>query len=820
MKVKEEKQKEKFRRIRLFWWLIPFILVLVLLTQRQNLFLSPFKFNQPKPVVLSSTTLPQNIQQAVENLAKQEIKEEQKNTVQDQNLLQDISDNISEITGSSSVKAKVKARRKEQKAEEDRQLLYEKVQQIVQRIFITKNKTDIEKKLPNNIQQEITKLKNTLPEKNIPKINTPKDVKLPKIARLPNEVEEAIVTLAKDRIKESKKPKEVKLDFSIAAKDLDISEPLVLPDNPLYKLKELLRFVQLAVRVDPISRAEELLSQGNEKTLEAARLIERDQSQKTIALALKTLDSVNSDFNKLKQRTKEFENLRKKEGKRVDKLVDKIIQNGLARQTVFSAIENKVHGEDFVKVEKIRANILKEGVNILLGLTNGDAKRLVDKLEFTFNKTSGSALKGIKAVELLTEISRTQQHSIRLILGASRTKIARNLETTILSLPKDKRIEEVLSYAQNFPGNPVRQFEAYDFLKDNFKNPEIIKLTEGLKDKAVENLRVRISELTNPTARQEFVNEVIGNSPQDLKIALEIEARLATPKNALVQEDPLIKKEIEEIKTEIEKNIIDTYKGNPEELAQTELFTQPSASVDVSDVKVIEELKNILTSSSGAEPAVVQLVIKEEQKIINEFIENVSNSPITALEPTPQTIDDLLVIKNQVSESQQTIIDSAITSEVKIIEDHLANEVNDPSTFENYVSQIENPVVLTNVGTVDSNFNQVLEQKAQEVEGIAQETQTQLQTTVAQVQQEVFESPNVTSTEQSLPQTIQQEVQEIKQEIPVEQIPQVEVQATVSVEPTPAPAPSQEPVAAPASTPALVPVEQPSETSAPAVPSL
>lgn len=722
------------------------------------------------------------------------------------------------------------------------QVLYEKVQQIVQDIFITKGKTNVEKTLPVEIQKEIAKLKGKLPDNNVPKIETPNGINLPKVAKLPKDVEKAIVALAKDRIKEEKKPQQIKLDLSVHAKDLGVSEPNILPDNPLYKIKEAVRFLQLAVRLDPIRRAEELLYQDNQKTLEAAKLIEKSQSQKSIALSLKTLDSVNSDFNKLKQNSTALNKLKKTNPEGVDKLVDKIIQNGLARQTVLSFIEDKVHGDDYVKVEKIRANILKDGVTTLLSLTDQNVQKLVDKLESAVNKRQGSDLKGIKAVELLTEISRNQPPSVKVIIAASRSKIAKNLEVKLLAMPKDKRIEEVLSYAQNSPGNPVRQFEAYDSLKDDFKNPQTILLTEGLKDKAVENLKERISEISDATSRQEFVDQVVGDKPQDLKIAIEIEARVSLPENKIIEPSPIVQK-IENIKGDIEQNIIDSYKDNAQDLAQTEFFKDAVKSPDIADVKVVRELKDVLTRSPEVTPEVIQVAVAGSETIVNSFVENVSKPEFQAsistqvsasaaqtLDATPETLADLVSLKSEVSPSQQAKLDIAIGTEIKIIEDHIVSEINDLSTFQTYTSQItDNPVVSTVVQNVGGTLTQAVEQKSQEIQKQAAADQTQLEATVAEIQKEVFTSPanSPSTTEQALPQTVQQEIVQIKQEIPVEQIPVVTVQAstTVTTQPTTTPStPAPEvpqPTSAPA--PAATEVKPPSETQpapAPAVPSL
>ncbi|MFS6825716.1 DUF5667 domain-containing protein, partial [Staphylococcus aureus] len=158
-------------------------------------------------------------------------------------------------------------------------------------------------------------------------------------------------------------------DLTVQAKDLGTSEPRILPDNPLYPIKKVMRTIQLVLTFDPLQRVQVLISQDNEKTLEAAKLLEKSSSRKTIDLALVTLAEVEKDFAKLKENSGKLDKLRQAQPQKVDAIVDQIIRNGLARQTVFSSIEDKVYGKDYVRVEKIRQNVLKDGVDSLLQLT-------------------------------------------------------------------------------------------------------------------------------------------------------------------------------------------------------------------------------------------------------------------------------------------------------------------------------------------------------------------------------------------------------------------------------------------------------------------
>ncbi len=707
----------------------------------------------------------------------------------------------------------------------NQQKLYEKVQQIAQSIFAAQDQTDFEKQLPRQLQKEVASLKKTLGDRSIPKIVTPPGVTLPKIAKLPDNVGQGIILAAKARIKNKEKSQDAKLDLTVQAKDLGVSNPIILPDNPLYKIKSALRLLQLAVTFDSLQKAELLIQQDNQKTLEAAELIRQNSSLITVNKSLEVLLEIQNDFSKLKAHVKDFAKLKEKQPKKVDELISRIVANGLARQTVFSAIEEKVYGEDFVRIEKIRTSILKDGIDTLLQLADGDAKILAAKLEQAVNAGGGSKFKELKAIELLVEIKRFQPEKIGLIIAASQTKLIKKFEAKILEMDAKDRNSELLSYTRSFLGNPVRQFEALDNLKKDFTNPQTKLLTEALKDKAVENLTDRISEITSAESQKEFVNSIVGNKPEDLKIVTEIAIRVEEPQRVGQAQTP-IEQKVNDIKAAVEENIINTYKDDALALAQTD-FVKVSTP-DVIDVKVAKELSNVLSRTPEVASDVVALAQKTEDKITNQF-EVLPATAIDILVPVPQVLTELAQLKNEApTASEKAKIDVAIKEEVKLIKEHLV-QVSDPSTAQTYIAQITNdPVVAKVVGEVGGkDFTQILESKTQEIQATTVSQETILQTTVTQVQQEIFQAPvsSPSTVEQTLPQAVQEEIKVVKAEVPQEQIPQVTVSVTVNAPVSvPVPEPTSQPPSAPA--PAIQapvenkPVEQPAIQAAPAAPGL
>lgn len=715
----------------------------------------------------------------------------------------------------------------------DEQKVYEEMQRTVQKIFLSDKQTDLEKRLPSDVQQELLSLKKQLPERNIPQMILPEGIVLAETALLPDDVREAIVLAAEGRLHQKEESADVKLDLALSAHELGIAQPRILPGNILYPIKTLFHRIRLLLTFDPIKRAELFVKYANEKTLETAILIQRSQSRETISRVLGVMEELQDNFATVKSKGKDLNDHRKVHPEEVDELVDKIIINGLARQTLFSAIEDKVYGEDFIRVERIRQSVLSDGVSVLLELADHDTQKLVNRLEAAIEKQSGSQLKEIKAIGLLTEIKRTQPKEVGAILEVAEAHLAKKLEEKLLAIPKEERTKRVLGYAKTFPGNPVRQFESYDQLKDHFKNPETILLVAALKDKAVINLKNRISEIHDQQLLAEFIREVVGSNPEDLKIITEIELRVTAPQASEATET---EEKLAEIKSELSKNIVETYKDNPQGLLQSDLFNNLSheGHTSVIDVTVVRELAEILESTPDVSQEVVEVIQHLENQVIDDFIETVSNTDLSSsegvqdLEPIPQVIETLIELEQNSTPEQVAAIENAIEHEVEIIQEHIANEIDDLDTLNEYLSQIqENPIVLEVIQEVGgSEFTQVVNETTNELTQSANNETAALEETVNQIQDEIFGN-NPSPIVETLPETVQEEIQEILQEVPAVQIPQVTVEVEVTT-PVPTAIPTFAPTIAPfvpttmpvVETVAPVEVQQAAPTTAPVVPGI
>lgn len=593
-------------------------------------------------------------------------------------------------------------------AQKEQQQLYEVVQQITQSIFASRNTTDFEKQLPAAVVTEIASLKRTLPARNIPQLTVPDGVTLSPIAVLPHDVQHAIVQAAKARIRDGQKSEAVKLDLTVSAADLGIAQPRILPGGLLYPLKQFARNVQLLLTFDRLSRAELLVKHNNERTLEAALLLEKSSSRQNINLALQTLAEVQANFDLLRKNTAE-KTLPRSE--RVDRLINAIIQNGIARQTVFASIEDKVYGTDYVRVEKIRQQVLRDGIDTLLQLSDDNAQLLVERLEQVVGQTSGSTFKELKAIELLDEIRRFQPEEIDQILEASEIRLAKAFEAKLLAMDKEERERELLAYATGLPGNPVRQYEAYESLRNYFEDKDLISLVDRLQSRAIRNFVEIVSGITDEVTIQEFATEVVGTELQDLRIVIEAQSQVKPLARLEAVHTPL-ELAIEEIKTIVEQEIVQELIENPTSLTESGLLSYTSNQVQttVTDVAIVQDIVQIIEQAPEALPELVQTVQALQQEVISNLVETEQTTLVSESVTTEETL-----LQETIVQVQEEIFSAPVS-------DPSPTEETLPQTIQTEIEQIKTEVATEEVPTVTTTTETTVT-----VESVQTSTETQIQ---------------------------------------------------------------------------------------------
>lgn len=180
-------------------------------------------------------------------------------------------------------------------------------------------------------------------------------------------------------------------DENIQAQDLEISEPNILPDNPLYFLKNLGRQIQSFFTLNPVVKAKLKEKFANERLIELKKLIEENKSQKTIEKGIenyqKGIKEVKTAADKIKEKAEE--------NTQVGKFLDKFVQQQTLHQQILEKLETQVPTSTFEKIKEAREQHLEKFEQVMNKLENNKEK-IQERLEQGLEKVSTSTLKKVR----------------------------------------------------------------------------------------------------------------------------------------------------------------------------------------------------------------------------------------------------------------------------------------------------------------------------------------------------------------------------------------------------------------------------------------
>src|SRR3989344_2409158 len=190
----------------------------------------------------------------------------------------------------------------------------------------------------------------------------------------------------------------VNLDENIQAEDLWISDPNILPDNPLYFFKNLGRGVQNLFTFNPIKKAELKEKFTNEKLLEIKKMVEKNKSQNAISRAIDSYQKESETAQKTAEKIKETA----AENEKVGKFLDKFIQQQVLQQKILQRLETQVSTTTFAKIQEAREKHLEKFGQVMAKLENKE--NIQDRLEKNLQIVKGSEFKDFKNLEVLKEL--------------------------------------------------------------------------------------------------------------------------------------------------------------------------------------------------------------------------------------------------------------------------------------------------------------------------------------------------------------------------------------------------------------------------------
>lgn len=491
---------------------------------------------------------------------------------------------------------------------------------------------------------------------------------------------------------------EVKIDTEVTPEDLGVGKPKVLPGSFFYGFKNFIRGMQEAVALDPLKKAEVQLRHTNEKMIEAQQLVEVDKTDKAAEIAAGVIKGINRSFEKISNQSEKLKNAKTKNAQGVNNFLDKIADQSLKQQVVMQRLQAQVPEKVFANIEESRQAHL-ERFDQVMNKVSGNSGELARRLPQIIENREGSDFKELKAVEILRDLEDKVPEEAREALRQAQSALSQRFEQRFSTIAPEVRKEKLQSYVESLPGNAVRQFEAFDRMKESFQSEGMAKEMELAKDKAIQKFENQFSQFQGQEARQVFMQPWQSGSPETLRTMTEIEMRMEPAE----REESLkpVFQDFQQFRQEAQNNFKERFNQNPEQLRQSPIFQRMENRPDIVDLKMSQDLVKIFSPSERepiqgmpkeGTPSALNFMRDFRNQATEKFIENFSNQPVGQEAmfgpPVPGGLKVLEEMKNQVPFQGQQGINRAIEAQTQTIERHM-ERVDDPLMFEKYKQQIE-----------------------------------------------------------------------------------------------------------------------------------
>ncbi|HDZ54460.1 MAG TPA: hypothetical protein ENI19_03565 [Candidatus Nealsonbacteria bacterium] len=284
---------------------------------------------------------------------------------------------------------------------------------------------------------------------------------------------------------------EVNLDEDIQPQDLGVGDPRILPDHPLYFLKNWARDIRSLLTFNSVAKSELRSRFANEKLIEVKKMIERKKNPEAIKRATgnyqKEIERVKSETEKIREKAKE--------NPKVDKFLDKFIHQQILHQKLLQKLENQVPEQAFEKIKEAREMHLEKFGDVMLKLEDRREK-IGEKLTDILEAQKGSQFKHFKNLEILSELEEKVPEEAKDAIRRAQENSLKRLQGNLEKMsPEDQ--ERFKEYLEKISGAKEKHLEILENLRSGIRaipeTPRLLELKKRLDESKV-NILEKVKE--------------------------------------------------------------------------------------------------------------------------------------------------------------------------------------------------------------------------------------------------------------------------------------------------------------------------------------
>ncbi|MCH8048480.1 hypothetical protein IIC44_00040 [Patescibacteria group bacterium] len=287
---------------------------------------------------------------------------------------------------------------------------------------------------------------------------------------------------------------------SVTLVDLEVEDVGLLPTSPFYFFKEWGRGVQSFFTFNSIAKAELEVKFSNEKAAELKVVEEEDPDNETgIVRALLNFQRSQEKVALRLERLKE-----NSENPNVDRLIEKIVEKSILHEKLLQEIMARQEDKGDVRLRVKSAGLTIANV-IGRAAEKDDPEKFAQRLRIKLEATRGSALKDVRAVEILDRIGENVSEDVRVRLEIVRDGFKEKARLRIEELAEEGE-DKVRAILDRIPGD------------------------SGRRAVVLEEIRLKISDRAASALKkaQDAIEKKISDSPDRKEKAVEQIRRAAT----------------------------------------------------------------------------------------------------------------------------------------------------------------------------------------------------------------------------------------------------------------------------------------------------
>ena len=238
---------------------------------------------------------------------------------------------------------------------------------------------------------------------------------------------------------------------SVTLADLEVEDVGLLPTSPFYFFKEWGRGVQSFFTFNSIAKAELEAKFSNEKAAELKVVEEEDPDNETGIV--RALSNFERSQEKVALRLERLEE--NSENPNVDRLIERIVEKSILHEKLLQEIMARQEDKEDVRLRVKSAGLTIANV-IGRAAEKDDPEKFAQRLRSKLEATRGSALKDVRAVEILDRIGENVSEDVRVRLEIVRDGFKEKARLRIEELAEEGE-DKVRAILDRIPGDSGRR---------------------------------------------------------------------------------------------------------------------------------------------------------------------------------------------------------------------------------------------------------------------------------------------------------------------------------------------------------------------------